>query len=61
MTTDIKIKINVEGSEFQDGNMNYEVARILEKLAKQYKEGNSPESINDINGNKACIIEYIEE
>lgn len=53
----VTIEIKTGGSAF-DGDAGQELARILRKLADRFEEGGSPSSIMDINGNKACTVQY---
>jgi hypothetical protein len=50
---------NLENSAFQEGNLNFEIARILKKLAAKIENGNIPEKILDINGNKVGNIDVV--
>ena len=51
----IKIIIDIDNSAFQDNP--FEMAEILEKLAKSWRLHNDlPESATDSNGNTVCEI-----
>lgn len=55
--TNLTIKINIENSAFQESNGNYEVARILRRLADNIEGFTIPSTLRDINGNKVGTVE----
>lgn len=59
MITDIKIELNTENDVFM-GCVEYEISRILSKLANDIKEGKKPVKLKDFNGNTVGTVEYIE-
>lgn len=54
----IVISMLTENAAFDEGNEEYEVARILRKLADRLESGARPEVLMDINGNRVGIVEY---
>lgn len=54
----ITIKIETGGAAFEGDNLNYEVARILRKIADDVEEARMRTRYNDINGNGAVTIQY---
>ena len=46
------IKINTDNAAFEDEGVYEELARILEKVAKQLRDHNLKTTLLDINGNK---------
>ena len=52
----ITIKIQTGGAAFEGDNLNYEVARILRKIADDVESARMFSRYNDINGNGAVII-----
>lgn len=55
----VEIMIQTENSAFQDGNRQFELARILRKLADDIENGNKVKSLMDINGNKVGEVKGI--
>jgi len=53
----IKITIKTGNSAFED-DKEYEIARILNKLAKDISLGKEPTKLMDINGNSVGKVEY---
>jgi hypothetical protein len=55
----ITITIKTGNAAFQDGNKNYELARILKEVVKKLENGYDPEDIYimDINGNNVGKME----
>lgn len=53
----VKIEIRTGGAAFDDGNLEYEVARILRKIANQIENGSTSGAAMDINGNKVGTYE----
>lgn len=51
----ININIKTVNAAFDDSN--YELARILSKLADDIRDNNIPYYLYDINGNKVGIVE----
>lgn len=48
----ITIKINTGNAAFDDGNADFEIARILREIALAYeRNGNAPDKLYDVNGN----------
>ena len=54
----VKIEIKTSNEAFQDGNFNYELAKILKELADKIENGYEPEKIMDSNGNTVGKIKY---
>ena len=54
-----KLKFRMGNSAFDDGNKEYEVARILKEIAEKVENGRTEGSIMDYNGNN--IGEWIIE
>jgi hypothetical protein len=52
----VEIVIETENAAFQDGNREYEIARILRKLADDVESGKSVKKLMDINGNSCGIV-----
>lgn len=53
----ININIQTVNAAFDGENLNYELARILRKLADQIEDNNMPYYLKDINGNSVGIVE----
>jgi len=54
----MKIEIRTDNEAFSDDNENYEIARILHKLAMDLENGTRPNFVMDINGNKVGKVTY---
>jgi|GEM_PF-1601141 len=62
----VKIEIKTGNATFSDGNDGIEIARILNKVAKQFSDGymsvkygcTTEANLSDINGNKIGKCEY---
>lgn len=54
----ITIVIKTSNAAFEGDNLNYEVARILRKIADDVEEARMRTRYNDINGNQAVTIQY---
>jgi len=52
------VEIETDNSAFDEGNRNFEVARILRKLADQIEEGTDGTPLRDINGNRVGFAEF---
>ena len=55
--TDITIKINCENAAFGPAE-EYEIARILRKLADRLESGDEPCKLMDYNGNGVGTVDY---
>lgn len=47
----ITIKINTSNAAFSDGNRDTEIARILERLAREWYSVGDGHKLRDVNGN----------
>ena len=54
----ITITIDALGNDAFAENGEYEISRILRKLADQLEEGEMPGKLRDINGNTVGVVEY---
>ena len=56
-----KLEFKTDNSAFSDGNMEYEIKRILVAIGNRVDCGNTSGSIRDINGNTIGTYELEEE
>lgn len=54
----VTIRIETGNDAFADGKDEYEIARILHKLAAKIDDGARPDSLFDTNGNKCGSVDY---
>ena len=54
----LTLTITTENAAFADGNLEIEVAAILNNFATLFARGNRPEIMKDANGNTVGRIEY---
>ena len=52
------VEIETDNDAFQDGNCDYEIERILKKIADKIAQGQEPTTEMDINGNRVAKITY---
>lgn len=59
----VTITINADNAAFEDDNKWPEVGRILQQLADNLKDGETPQTpdLRDINGNKVGTFAYTED
>jgi hypothetical protein len=56
MSKDVRITIDTGNAAFDDGNREYEVARILREAADRIENGAEDFTLRDINGNKVGSV-----
>jgi len=54
----MKIELKTDNAVFEDHDWDFEVSRILHKLAADIAEGRRPEKLMDYNGNKVGKVTY---
>jgi len=52
----ITITIKTDNAAFQESSREWEIARILEELARKYRDGFQPSLTLDINGNTVGTV-----
>ena len=53
----INITIKTDNAAFDEGNFGYEVARILQNIAKDFEQDSVKSGYADINGNRVARVD----